>query len=322
MLRTPLCDLLGIDVPIIQAPMIQASTARLAAAASNAGALGSITTVLMPAETLRAEIEQLRERTERPFAVNHIINQFDQRAWEATLEARPPVISFALGDPGDLIDQAHAIGSVVIQQVVTVRSAQRAAERGVDVVIAQGSEAGGNSGLISTLTLVPQVVDAVSPIPVVAAGGIADGRGLAAVLMLGAAGANIGTRFLASRESTAPEGWKAAIVAADSSDVGKFAGWNAAIPPAEGDYFTIPNVIRTSFVEEVQRESTRGPLDGDAVREQIIAAIEARRLHELVPMAGQGSGLIHDIPSAAEIIERIAAQAEEVLGEAGQFIQR
>ncbi|HEX5165602.1 MAG TPA: nitronate monooxygenase, partial [Thermomicrobiales bacterium] len=222
MLRTPLCDLLGIDVPIVQAPMIQAATARLAAEVSNAGGLGSLSTVMLPAAKLREEIAQVQERAERPFNVNHIMNQFDPEAWQATLEAWPPVISFALGDPGEYVEQAHAVGSLVMQQVVTVASARRAAERGVDVIIAQGSEAGGNSGLVSTLALVPQVVDAVAPIPVVAAGGIADGRGLAAVLMLGAQGVNMGTRFLASREATIPDGWKQAILDADSSGVGKF----------------------------------------------------------------------------------------------------
>lgn len=320
MLRTPLCDLLGIDVPLIQGPMIQASTARLAAAASNAGALGSIATVLLPVERLREEIAQIQERTDRPYAINHIMNQFDSVAWEATLDARPPVVSFALGDPGELVEQVHAYGGLVLQQVATVRSALTAAERGVDVIIAQGSEAGGNSGLISTLTLVPQVVDAVRPVPVVAAGGIADGRGLAAVLMLGAAGANIGTRFLASRESSAPDGWKQAIVAADSSDVGKFAPFNAAFPPAPGEYFTIPNVIRTPFTEELHRRATGEQIDGQALRGELLAAVRQERLHELLPMAGQAAGLIHDIPSAAEIIARIVAEAEGTLRGAGRFV--
>jgi nitronate monooxygenase/enoyl-[acyl-carrier protein] reductase II len=319
-LRTPLCDLLGIDVPVIQAPMIQAATARLAAEVSNAGGLGSLSTVMLPADRLRDEIEQLRERTERPFAVNHIMTTFDPEAWDVTLAARPPVISFALGDPGEHVAQAQAIGSIVIQQVVTVASARRAVERGVDVVIAQGSEAGGNSGLVSTLALVPQVVDAVAPVPVVAAGGIADGRGLAAMLMLGAQGVNMGTRFLASREATIPDGWKAAILAAESQHVAKFSPWNAAIPPAEGEYFTIPNVIRTPFVDAADERSAAGQLDVEELRGQLYSAISEGRLHDLTPMAGQSAGLVHDLPGAAAIIERLVAEAEAVLAGAATFV--
>ncbi len=302
--------------------MIQAATARLAAEVSNAGGLGSLSTVMLPAERLREEIEQLRERTERPFAVNHIMTSFDQAAWETTLEAKPPIISFALGDPGVYVKAAHAAGSLVMQQVVTVASARRAVELGVDVVIAQGSEAGGNSGLVSTLTLVPQVVDAVAPVPVIAAGGIADGRGLAAMLMLGAQGVNMGTRFLASREATIPDGWKQAILDADSTQVGKFVPWNAAIPPAEGDYFTIPNVIRTRFVEEADARAAAGRLDTDELREQLYAAIAAGRLHDLAPMAGQSAGLIHDLPGAAEVIGRVMREAEAALSMTTGLISR
>jgi enoyl-[acyl-carrier protein] reductase II len=322
MLRTRLCDILGIDLPIIQAPMVQAATARLVVAASNAGALGSLSTVLMPAEQLRGEIDQVQERTERPFAVNHILSQFDPAAWDVTMEARPPVVSFAMGDPGDMVAQAHAAGCLVMQQVVTVNSARRAVERGVDVIIAQGSEAGGNSGLIGTMTLVPQVVDVAGASPVVASGGIAEGRGLAAALMLGAAGVNIGTCLLASQESTAPEGWKQAIIAADSSDVGKFPAWNQAMPPATGDYFTIPNVIRTPFIADITDRDARGAFDPTELRGQVIAAVREQRLHELVPMAGQTAGLVHDILPAAEILERMAAEAEAILSRAGQFVAR
>jgi nitronate monooxygenase/enoyl-[acyl-carrier protein] reductase II len=317
MLRTALCDRLGIEHPIIQAPMIAAATWRLASAVSNAGGLGSIGAVMLQADRLREEIRQMQERTERPFAVNHLITSLDPEAFEATLEARPPVISFALGDPGELVKRAHAAGALVMQQVVTVASARRAAERGVDVIIAQGSEAGGNSGLISTVALLPQVVDAVRPIPVVAAGGIADGRGLAAMLLLGAAGVNLGTRFLASQEATIPAGWKRAIVGAESQQVTKFEPFNAAFPPAPGDYFTIPNVIRTPFVERWQGQ----PVDDNAIREQLIAAIEAGRMHELVPMAGQSAGLIDGVLPAAEIVARIVAEAEDALRQASRLVR-
>src|SRR5207342_3045254 len=164
------------------------------------------------------DIDLVRKLTNRHFAINHVPQTLDKEAYRLTLAARPAVISFALGDPGDLVKQAHDVGSLVMLQVTTVAQAVQAAERGVDVIIAQGGEAGGYAGDVSTMALVPQVVDAVSPIPVVASGGIFDGRGIAAALMLGAVGVNLGTRFIASKEAPAPLQWKEAIVAAKSED--------------------------------------------------------------------------------------------------------
>jgi len=165
--------------------------------------------------------------TNRNFAINHIPQTLDADAFRHTLRARPTVISFALDDPGDLIRQAHDVGSLVMLQVTTVGQAIQAAERGVDVIIAQGSEAGGYTGTISTMVL---VVDAVSPIPVVAAGGIYDGRGIAAAFMLGAVGVNIGTRFLASKEAPIDDDWKQAIIEAHSEDAVKAEVINDIIP--------------------------------------------------------------------------------------------
>src|SRR5258707_728334 len=226
MLRTQLCDVLGIDVPIILAPMGSASSAEFAAAASNEGALGSIGSLFRTSAALKRDIDVVRSLTNRNFAVNHIPPTLDADAFAHTLAARPAVISFALGDPGDLVQQAHDAGAKVMLQVTTVAQAIEAAERGVDVIIAQGGEAGGYGGSVSTMALVPQVVDAVAPIPVVAAGGIFDGRGIAAAFMLGAVGVNIGTRFLASREAPIDDVWKQALVAAQSEESGKVDGLN------------------------------------------------------------------------------------------------
>jgi enoyl-[acyl-carrier protein] reductase II len=198
MLRTRLCDVLGIELPIILAPMGSATSAGFAAAVSNQGGLGSIGTLFRTTAAIKRDIDVVRELTNRPYAVNHIPQVLDAEAFRHTLAARPAVISFAPGDPGDLVRQAHDAGARVMVQVTTVGQAIEAAKRGVDVIIAQGGEAGGYGGSVSTMVLVPQVVDAVAPIPVVASGGIFDGRGLAAALILGAVGANLGTRFLAS----------------------------------------------------------------------------------------------------------------------------
>src|SRR3954470_202035 len=184
MLRTALCDVLGIDVPIILAAMGgTASSAEFAAAASNEGALGSIGSLFRSTAAVKRDVEVVRELTNRNFAVNHIPPTLDRESFSHTLAARPAVISFALGDPGVLVQQAHDAGSKVMVQVTTVAQATEAAHRGVDVIIAQGGEAGGFGGTVSTMALVPQVVDAVAPIPVVAAGGIFDGKRIAAGLM-------------------------------------------------------------------------------------------------------------------------------------------
>jgi enoyl-[acyl-carrier protein] reductase II len=206
-LHTAVCDLLGIDYPIIQAGMGPFTSAELAAAVSNAGALGTLGTGARPAQGFKDHLARLRRLMRRPFAVNFVLSPVlpDPELFALTLGAGARLVSFALGDPAEYIGPAHDAGTLVMQQVTTVQQAQRAAEAGVGIIIAQGSEAGGFGGVVSALVLIPQVVDAVRPVPVpvVAAGGIADGRGLAAALVLGAQGVNLGTRFLASAEAPA-----------------------------------------------------------------------------------------------------------------------
>jgi len=165
MLKTRLCELLGLDVPIILAPMGTCTSAELAAAVSNEGGLGGIGSLFRPAATVKRDIDVVKTLTNRPFAINHIPQTLDTEAFRYTLEARPRVISFTLGDPGDLVRQAHAVGARVMLQVTTVAQAVQAAERAVDVIIAQGGESGGYCGEVSTMALVPKVVDAVSRYP-------------------------------------------------------------------------------------------------------------------------------------------------------------
>ncbi len=313
MLRTPVCDLLDIVVPIVQGPIGPATTPELVAAVSNAGGLGSLTAVLESAESVRNQIERTRGLTNNPFAVNHLLNMLDEDAFAATIDARPAVVSFALGDPGERVALAHDAGIQVMHQVVTVEAAYQSAELGVDVIIAQGGEAGGNSGAISTLTLTPQVVEAVAPIPVLVAGGIADGRGMAAALALGAQGVNLGTRFLAAQEAGSGEVWQQAIVNAESSDILKFSTWNMAFPPAGGAYATVPSAIRTPFIDDWLTRESSGAVDADAFRNEIINAAGEGRFAELVPLAGQSSGLITEVLPAAEIIEQMCQQAEWIL---------
>jgi enoyl-[acyl-carrier protein] reductase II len=322
MLHTRLCDLLGIEHPIIQAAIWPATAPELVAAVSNAGALGSIGAVFTPAESLRRQLARVRELTDRPFAVNHVVPLLDQEAFALTLEARPAVISFALGDPGALVGRAHAAGAKVIHQVHTVRQARAAVERGVDALIAQGSEAGGQGPALGVggLALIPQVVDLAGSIPVLAAGGIADGRGLAAALMLGAQGVNLGTRFLASEEASAHPDWKRGIIEAASEDVIRFEEWGEVFPAAgAGAYEVVPRVIRTPFVDAWRGRPQEARQEAERLRGEVMAALRRGTAHELVPFTGQTAGLIQDILPAAEIVRRIIAEARGALDRVGTF---
>ncbi len=322
MLRTPLRELLGIRVPLIQAGMSVYTSPGLAAAVSNAGALGSLGAWRRAADQLRSDLVELREATDRPFAVNHVVPDLDPAAFEITLDARPSLVSFALDDAGELMQRVHDVGSLVMQQVTTVPQAEAAAENGADVIIAQGHEAGGYGGAITTLTLVPQVVDAVAPIPVVAAGGIADGRGLAAALMLGAAGANLGTRFLASREAPIGEGWKRAIVDAGSDGWSQLDFWNDAFPtPGVDGYGTRVRALRTDFTERWNARRDELRRDPAALLAELEAAGEAGTLDELIVVGGQSAGLIEGVLPAAEIVETIAAEAAALLARAPDLVE-
>jgi enoyl-[acyl-carrier protein] reductase II len=315
-LRTPLCDLLGIEVPIMQAAIWPATAPELVAAVSEAGGLGSVGSVFESAESVERQIARVRELTERPFAVNHVVPLLDEEAFEATLEAKPAVVSLALGEPGDLVERAHAAGAKVIHQVHTVGQARRVAKLGVDAIIAQGSEAGGQgmSLGVGALALIPQVVDAVAPVPVLAAGGVADGRGLAAALVLGAQGANVGTRFLASEEASADESWKRAILATESEDVVRFEVWKEIFPPAgEGAYETVPRVMRTPFVEEWQRRPEEVRSEAERLRNEVVSLVRQRRPHELVPFTGQTAGMIRNVLPASEVVQRMVVEAGQAL---------
>ena len=320
MLRTPLCDLLGIEFPIIQAGMSIATSGELVAAVSEAGGLGSLGAWQRPADDLTRQLALIRERTNRPFAVNHVVPALDEGNFALTLAARPPVISFALGDPGELVERAHDAGSLVMQQVTTVRQAVEAAERGVDVIIAQGGEAGGYGGSIATLVLVPQVVDAVRPLPVVAAGGIADGRGLAAALVLGAAGVNLGTRFLASVEAPIGAAWKHLLVEAGSEQAVKVEVLNDIHPvPGATGYRTVIRALHTPFIDTWQQRRDEARREAERLRGEMQAA-GLERLHEYLPGAGQSAGLIRDILPAGEIVRRIVAEAQEALAHSSTLL--
>ena len=317
MIRTALCEMLDIEHPIIQAGMGTSASAQLAAAVSNAGALGSIGNLMRPAADLRRQLDLIRDLTQRPYALNHTIPTLDEEAFQLSLDAKPRLMSFALADPGDYVRRAHDAGILVMHQVTTVAEAVAAARAGTDIIVAQGGESGGYSGSISTMVLVPQVVDAVRPVPVVAAGGIFDGRGFAAALMLGAVGINVGTRFLAADEAPIPQAYKEMIAGAASEDTMQFTAFNRILPGlVAGGYDVAIRTLKTDFAEEW--ESRLGEVDAQQslLLEQIGQAAGAGRLQEIVAPAGQTSGGIRGILSASDIVVQLVEEAEAVLNAA------
>ena len=276
--------------------------------------LGSLGTAVRPLAELRCQWARLRECTSRPFAINHQTRPFDEVAFAASLEAHPAVISFHMGDPGELVERAHRAGSLWMQQVMDVAQARCAVERGVDVIIAQGAEAGGHSGFVSTLVLVPQVVDIAGSIPVVAAGGIADGRGLAAALALGAQGVAMGTRFLASTEMAISAEWKRMLVAAEAVDSVKAEYLDAILPPyTRPAYPVVCRVLRTPF-----HDRWSGPYGG--ARRTITAAgarsggrHPGRRRAPVRAVRRSIGGPRPRRATGAEIVRRVVDEAERIL---------
>jgi NAD(P)H-dependent flavin oxidoreductase YrpB (nitropropane dioxygenase family) len=213
--RTPVCELLGIEHPIVLAAMV--AVPELAAAVSNAGGLGMVTlTWSTPAGDV---VRQTAELTDRPFCGNLVLLSDQHRRLDEALEAGLRIVSFFLGDPAGYVERVHAVGGIVLQTVGSVEEARRAVAGGADVIVAQGWEAGGHVGSrIATLPLVPAVVDAVTPVPVIAAGGIGDRRGVAAVLALGAQAAWLGTRFLLAEEMPIHEQYRQRLIDAAETD--------------------------------------------------------------------------------------------------------
>ena len=214
-----LCDLLGIEVPVVLAPMGGAVGPDLAAAVCNAGGLGTLPLWSRDIPTLTDTVKATRALTDKPFAVNLNMQFPQEERLEACLEEGVPVISFFWDDPGSLIRKAKDAGAIVMHSVGHAEEARKAVDDGVDIIVAQGWEAGGHvRGTVATMPLIPAVVDAVGDVPVVAAGGIADGRGLAAAMALGASGGWIGTRFLASHEATIHPDYRARLLASSEND--------------------------------------------------------------------------------------------------------
>jgi nitronate monooxygenase len=360
-LRTPLCDLLGIEVPIVQSGMGGVAGPDLVAEVSKAGGLGVVAALNLTVDRVRDAIRRVRAATDRPFGVNQFmpdslrppadpasipeptvaavqstLNGFRRQlglpattarppavpdlidaAFEVILEERVPVWSIGLGNASTAqIERAHARGIKVMAMVTTVDDARTVERNGVDVIVAQGGEAGGHrstwvkgataeAACVGTMTLVPQVVDAVR-VPVVAAGGIADGRGLVAALALGAAGVLLGTRFVATREATAPEFQKKALLEREANATvvtdtitGLWARY------LRNDYIDAYAASGAPVFPALVQSRAAQDIFGHAFKEKDAAWF---------PMpTGQSVGLIHDLPGAGEVVEKLAQEASAIL---------
>lgn len=315
MIHTRLCDLLDIEHPIVLGGMGTATAAPLVAAVSNAGGFGTLGTSAFNAETLEAEIAAIRERTEKPFGVNHLLFQIKEDMFAVTLRARPAVAAFAWARKDqnlrDYFQRAHDMGAKVMHMAGEVPEALRAAEAGADVIVAQGTEAGGHVGWMASLPLVPMVVKAVAPLPVLCAGGIADGRGLAAALALGAEGALLGTRFMATPEAPIHPNFKQAIVKSDGHDtvlteipdIATQRVWPGAMSRAQ----------RNQFIERWSGREWALRQNASEVGKHAAAARAAGDVDNASLSFGQDAGLIDSIKSVKEVIQEIVAEAEEIL---------
>ncbi len=330
-LRSEICDMLGIDIPIIQAGMGFIARGELAAAVSEAGGLGMIGSASLSPEELRSEIRVVRERTDRPFGVDILfaterrpaadvvtgqLAHSVQAHVDVLFEERVPVLASGLGDPGPVIPQAHDLGMTVLALVGNTKNARRVAQSGVDIVVAQGYDGGGHTGRIGTLSLVPAVLDAVD-VPVVAAGGIGDGRGIAAALALGAVGVWMGTRFVASDEAFGHEKYKHRITEIDDEGTIRtrcFSGkpcrmirnqttdaWESSDLQARIQPFPKQFGVMSEWLGEDPYTTGRfeGKVDTGALA------------------AGQSAGVIHDVRPVREIMRSLVEETTAALERLG-----
>lgn len=316
MIRTRICDLLGISHPVVLGGMGNATTAPLVAAVSNAGGFGTLGTSAFDAATLDREIAAIRERTDKPFGINHLLFQLREDMFSVTLRARPTLVAFAWARKDqslrEYFQRAHDAGCKVMHMAGEVPEALRAAEAGADVLVAQGTEAGGHVGWMASFPLVPMMVKAVAPLPVLCAGGIADGRGLAGALALGAEGVLLGTRFLATHESPLHPNFKQAIVDSDGHDtvlteIPDLAGervWPGAMSRAKRNKF----IERWAGREWAIRQSAAA-IGKDLAQARSIGDIDNASLSY-----GQDAGLVDSIKSVNEVVQDIIAEAEQIIG--------
>jgi len=293
----------------------------LAGAVSNAGALGLVGGGYGDPEWLRAELFTARSATTRPWGVGLITWHTTQETVELALSYEPHAFMLSFGDPGPFVPAIKEAGCTLICQVQDVEDGKAAKAAGADIIVAQGTEAGGHGADRSTLSLVPAVVDAVAPTPVLAAGGIADGRGLAAALMLGAQGALMGTRFYAATEALGHERAKDHIVAAKGRDTRRTRVFDVVRQHAWPQPYT-GRAIRNPFMErwEGREDDLGAALDEEIPRFR--AAVRDGDFERAMIWAGEGVDLISDVAPAGELVRRIGAQTEAYLRHAGELLRK
>lgn len=330
---TAFCRLVGVPLPIVQAPIGGMATPELAAAVCEAGALGMLSLTWSEPDEIDAALARMRALTDRPFGVNLILAWPQEDRLQRCLDGGARIVSFFFGDPAPLVRIAHEAGALVFHTVGDAAEARRVVDTGVDVVVAQGWEAGGHVvGHVATMALVPRVVDAVSPTPVVAAGGIGDGRGLAAVLTLGASAGWLGTRFVMASEAPALPAYREHLAAAaETSTVysslfdldwpdaphrtlrnSTIDAWEAAGRPLPGSRPGEGDVVATADADgrEILRYESTSPRLG------VTGELEA-----LPQWAGQSVGLIDDVRPAGQIVRTLAEEAAAALTAAARMVR-
>lgn len=312
MLKTKLCELLEIEYPIIQGGMAWVAYAELAAAVSEAGGLGVIGAGHAPAEWVREQIRIVKERTSKPFGVNvMLMSSFVKEVMEVVVQERVRVVTTGAGNPGVYMSALKEAGSKVIPVVASVALAQRLTRLGIDAIIAEGMESGGHVGELTTMALVPQVVDAIK-VPVIAAGGIFDGRGLVAALSLGAVGVQMGTRFMSAAECPIHPAIKEQLIKAKDRDTvvtGRSTGHPVRV---------LRNKLTRQFEEMEKQGVDPAELEKLGVG-KMRSAMQDGDIEYGSLMAGQVAGMVKQIQPAREIIQDIMSGADQVLSNLGGY---
>ncbi len=314
MLKTPLCNLIGIEKPVFQGGMAWIADASLASAVSEAGGLGIIAAMNANADWLRDQIRQLRAKTEKPFGVNvMLMSPFADEVAQVVVDEQVPVVVTGAGNPVKYMKAWNAAGIKVIPVVASVALARLVARHGAAAVVAEGTESGGHIGEVTTMALVPQVVDALD-IPVIAAGGIADGRGVAAAFMLGAAGVQVGTRFLVADECTVSERYKEMVLKANDTST-RATGRSTGHPV---------RALKSPFTNAYAKS------EGAGASPEELAAMGTGTLRKAAQdgnyeegsfLCGQIAGLVCKRESAASIVNDLVEGAESVLAGAQTWVR-
>ncbi|EQK45108.1 MULTISPECIES: enoyl-[acyl-carrier-protein] reductase FabK [Paraclostridium] len=309
-----LCELLNIKYPIIQGGMAWVATAELAAGVSNAGGLGIIAAGNAPKEVIKEQIKKCRELTDKPFGVNvMLLSPFVEEIMDLIVEERVEVITTGAGNPAKYIERLKEVNTKIIPVVPTIALAKRMEKHGADAVIVEGTEAGGHIGELTTMVLTPQVVDNVN-IPVIAAGGIADGKGLAAALCLGASGVQIGTRFICSDECIAHENYKNLILKSRDRDA-IVTGRSTGHPVR-----TLKNKLAKDILN-MEKEGAN-PLDID---QKGVGSLRMAVVNGDVDngsfMAGQIASYINDVKPCKQIIEDIMEESKSILSKINKKLE-